>query len=103
MLPAKILLQSTALYAILWCYIKWQLPFKAHCRAEPEDWCAVCCSACLQVALPWAESLAEVHMTAEHSLLIQALRRSGNLPKCPHRHYEGVEGGRYDSFHLRVP
>lgn len=41
-------------------------------------------------------------MTAEGSLLVQTMCRSENLPKCPHRRYEGVEGSRYDSLYVRV-
>lgn len=43
--PAKTLPQLAALYMMLPRYIKWQLPLKTHCCAEPEDWAAVCCSA----------------------------------------------------------
>lgn len=55
--------------------------------------------------LPGLSSLAQMpaHMAAEGSLLLQTVCRSGNLPKCPHRRYEGVEGSRYDSLYICVP
>lgn len=48
------------------------------------------------------KSLAQVpaHTTAEGSPLIQTMRRSENLPKCPHWHYEGFKGSRYDSLYI---